>query len=218
MNPTPISANQTNSVIPTGVRPSVLGWSNEVEEPAFRLQRQTAGTIGKSVVLATVIGLMLFWAPGLAVAQTTPTSRSDSQKQMDALTTALANGSVASIDVLHMPDRMETRASVTPENLEKLSDYRSTISKVSEWEGRGELVEAMKSTKVVPDSRLPDMRSAIVFNDAHGNRIGVLYFGRYFGRYIGQFGGAEGSIGNTPVKFNGDLATWLKHMIPSSWQ
>ncbi len=29
-------------VIPTGVRPSVLGWSNGVEEPAVRLMRQTA--------------------------------------------------------------------------------------------------------------------------------------------------------------------------------
>jgi hypothetical protein len=218
MNTTLISFVPKNSVIPTGVRPSVLGWSNEVEEPAVRLQRQTACTIGKSVVLVAAIGFMFLWTPGLAVAQTTPTSKSDPQKQMDALTTSLANGSVASIDILHMPDRMETRASVTPEKLEKWSDYRSTISKVSEWEGRGELVEAMKSTKVAPDSRMPDMRSAIVFNDAHGNWIGLLYFGRYFGRYIGQFGGAEGSIGNTPVKFNGDLATWLKHMIPSSLQ
>jgi hypothetical protein len=31
-----------NSVIPTGVRPSALGWSNGVEEPAVRLLRQTA--------------------------------------------------------------------------------------------------------------------------------------------------------------------------------
>jgi len=29
-------------VIPTGVRPSLLGWSNGVEEPAVRLRRQTA--------------------------------------------------------------------------------------------------------------------------------------------------------------------------------
>lgn len=36
MNSTPIP------VIPTGVQPSVLGWSNGVEEPAVRLLRQTA--------------------------------------------------------------------------------------------------------------------------------------------------------------------------------
>jgi hypothetical protein len=65
---------------------------------------------------------------------------------------------------------------------------------------------------------MPDLRSAIIFNDAKGNRIGTLYVGRYFGRYIGQFGGAQGGIGSTPVKFNGGLATWLKRMIPSSLQ
>src|SRR5579863_2832996 len=115
MSPIPISANQTNSVIPTGVRPSVFGWSNEVEEPAVCLLRQTACTIGKYVVLVAAIGLMFLWTPGLAIAQTTPTSKSGPQKQMDALTTSLANGSVASIDILHIPDEVETRISVTPE-------------------------------------------------------------------------------------------------------
>ncbi len=201
-------------VIPTGVRPSVFGWSNGVEEPAVRLLRQIACASAKSAATVT-FGIVLLWACPSG-AQTTPKSQTETQKELDTLTASLANGSIASIDILHMPDHLETRASVTPENLEKWSDYRITIRKVSEWAGRGELVETMKSTKVAPDSRMPDMRSAIVFNDAHGSRIGALYFGRFFGRYMGQFGGAEGSIGSAPVKFNGDLATWLKQMIPSS--
>ena len=43
MNLTSISVTQKNSVIPTGVRPSVFGWSNAVEEPAVRLLCQIAG-------------------------------------------------------------------------------------------------------------------------------------------------------------------------------
>jgi hypothetical protein len=189
-----------------------------VEEPAVRLPRRTAWVIRQSTALVAALGLVLVWITGIAGAQTTSASENDARKRMNNLTDSLANGSVAGIDILHMPDRTETLASVTPENLEKWSDYRIKTSKVSEWDGRGELVEAMKSTKVISDSRMPDLRSAIIFTDFHGNRIGALYFGRYFGRYIGQFGGAEGSIGNMPVKFNGDLATWLKHMIPSSLQ
>ena len=42
------------SVIPTGVRPSVLGWSNGVEEPAVRLLRQAAVLIFLAVLLSTV--------------------------------------------------------------------------------------------------------------------------------------------------------------------
>jgi len=204
------------SVIPTGVRPSALGWSNGVEEPDVSLLRQTACAVGKSVAFAAMLGLVLVWITGIAGAQTTSACESNAQKQLNNLTTSLANGSVANIDILHMQDGMETRASVRPENLERWWESRITLGKVSEWEGRDELVETMKSTKLASNSPIPDLRSAVVFSDSRGNRI--VYFGRYFGRYIGQFGGAEGSIGNTPVKFNGGLSTWLKHMIPPSLQ
>jgi hypothetical protein len=205
-------------VIPTGVRPFPLGWSKGVEKPAVRLLRQIACVSGKSIALGVVLGIVLIWMTGIAGAQTTSASENDAQKQLNNLTTSLANGSVASIDILHMPDGTETRASIGPENLEKWWESRITLGKVSEWAGRDELVETMKSTKTDPNPRMPDLRSAVIFNDSHGNRIGALYFGRYFGRYVGQFGGAEGSIGNTPVKFNGGLSTWLKGMIPSSLQ
>ncbi len=142
----------------------------------------------------------------------------DAQRQLSDVTASLANGSVATIDILHMPDRMETRVSVSPENLEKWFECRVTISKIPEWAGRKELLEAMKSSTVTEESRMPDLRSAIIFYGSDGHRIGALYFGRYFGHYLGQFGGAQGAIGNTPVSFKGDLPTWLKHMIPSPLQ
>ena len=169
---------------------------NGVEEPAVRLLRQTAC---RPIAFVVVIGFFLLWIVGAASAQNAP--EADALKELDNLTTALVNGSVATIDILHMPDRMETRASIMPDNLEKWWDCRITLSKVSEWAGRAELVETMKSMKVASNSHMPDLRSAIIFNDSKSNRIGALYLGRFFGRYIGQFGGAEGSIGNTPVKF-----------------
>jgi hypothetical protein len=206
-----------NSVIPAGIRRSLLEGSNAVEEPAVRLRPRLCVVL-KSVPSGTAMVLVLLLMPLMAGAQTKPKPESELQKQLNNLTTSLDNGSVTSINILHMPDRMETRASVTPEKLEEWWDCRISLSKVSEWAGRDELVQIMKSTKVVSDGHMPDLRSAIIFNDTKGNRIVALYFGRYFGRYMGQFGGAEGSIGNIPVKFNGDLATWLKHMIPSSLQ
>jgi hypothetical protein len=202
-----------NSVIPTEVRPSVLGWSSGVEEPAVRSLRQTAC---KPMALPVPIAVFLFWLVGAASAQNTPAPAAGVQKELDTITTALVNQSVASVDILHMPDSIDTRASVTPENLKSWWDCRITISKVREWVGRNELEEAMKSTKVGPNSRMPDLRSAVIFYNSDGKRIGALYFGRYFGRYIGQFGGAEGGIGNTPVKFNGSLSTWLRQIVPPS--
>lgn len=170
--------------------------------------------VGRVLIFIAALGLVLFLVPGMAGAQVTPGSQSEVQKELDNLTTSLANGSVATIDILHMPDRMETRASVKPENLETWWDCRITIGKVTEWSGRHELVETMKHTRLVSDSKIPDLRTAVVFIDSHGQRIGEVYFGRYFGSHVGRFSGAEGSVGNVPVKFNGSLANWLKEMIP----
>jgi hypothetical protein len=186
-----------------------------MEEPAVRLLRQTACAVGKSVALFAALGIVLLWITGTAGAQPAAGTQNEAQKQLSDLTTSLANGTVATVDILHLPDGMETRASVSPEKMDKWWQYRITISKVTEWGGRDAIVEVMRSTTVAPIPRMPDLRSAVIFSDSHGNKIGTLYFGRYFGSYIGQFGGAEGSIGGTPVSFKGALSSWLKDMIPS---
>jgi len=54
MNFTLNSVTQKNPVIPTGVRPSVFGWSKGVEEPAVRLRRQMAVLIFLAALLSPV--------------------------------------------------------------------------------------------------------------------------------------------------------------------
>jgi hypothetical protein len=166
-----------------------------------------------------VLGLLLLSIVGSGRADgTASASEIDPQKQFSDLAESLANGSVASIDILHMPDLVETRVSVAPANLESWFGSRVTINKVGQWSGREELVEIMKSSAVTRKSQMPDLRSAVIFYASDGHRIGTLYLGRYFGRYLGQFGGAAGAVGDTPVSFKGNLPTWLKRMIPSPLQ
>lgn len=55
MNPTSLFVTTKSSVIPTGVRPSVLGWSNEVEEPAVHWLRQTAALIFLVALLSSIV-------------------------------------------------------------------------------------------------------------------------------------------------------------------
>jgi hypothetical protein len=135
---------------------------------------------------------------------------SEVQKQLSNFVIALAGGSVVRIDFLHMPDQMETRASVGPEELEKWAFSRITISNIDEWAGRDELVEVMKGTSVTKAPRMPDLRSAVILYAHDDKRIGTLYFERFFR--------TEGAIGSTPVSFRGGLPNWLKHTIPSSLQ
>jgi hypothetical protein len=177
------------------------------EKPPVSLQHRPFCQIAAYIVLAALFC-------GMAAAQgISPTS--DPRKELSDITSALQDGKIASIEILHMPDRVMTRASVTPENLEHWFESRVEISKIAEWGGRDDLLRALRGTKLVPASHMADMRSAIAFNGLDGKRIGILYVGRYFGRYIAQSGATDGAIGNTPVKLKGEWSAWLKQMIPS---
>jgi hypothetical protein len=161
--------------------------------------------VSKVLTLSLLFVVASTWHRNLAYGAET-----DAQREFNALTTALANGSVMTIDVLHMPDSAETRVGVTPELLEKWFESRVTINKVDEWSGRNELVKVMKSSETSTAARTPDLRSAIIFYDSKGQRIGAVYFARFFR--------AEGVVGSLPISFKGNLGSWLKEMIPSSLQ
>ncbi|MGH9516206.1 MAG: hypothetical protein ACRD3P_11075 [Terriglobales bacterium] len=177
-----------------------------VEEPTFNRRRRASFYVAGCAVM---IGSFA------ALSNAQSTADSDVQKQFSNITTALQKREVASIDILHMPDGVMTRASVGPANLERWFESRVEIAKAGEWNGCDDLLRILQGTKVVPTSRAVDMRSAIIFNGRDGKRIGTLYIGRYFGKYLGQLGGADGAIGTVPVKFEGGLVAWLKGMIPS---
>jgi hypothetical protein len=177
-----------------------------VEEPAFPVKHRLFLYVVAYAILTSM-------SCGTAVAQ--DMSLTSSAKTLSDITSAIESRKVGSLEILHMPDRTETRASVAPENLEHWVESRVEIMKIDEWGGREDLLRILRATKLAPASRMADMRSAIVFNGHDGKRIGTLYLGRYFGRYIGQFGGADGAIGKTSIKFEGDLSAWLKEMIPS---
>jgi hypothetical protein len=141
-----------------------------MEEPAVRLLRQTACAVGKSVALFTALGIVLLWITGTAGAQPAAGTQNEAQKQLSDLTTSLANGTVATVDILPLPDGMETRASVSPEKMDQWWQCRITISKVTEWGGRDAIVEVMRSTTVAPIPRMPDLRSAVIFSDSMATR------------------------------------------------
>jgi hypothetical protein len=82
-----------------------------VEEPAFHRRRRASFYVAGCAIL---IGSFI----ALSNAQSA-TADSDVQKQFSNITTALQNRKVASIEILHMPDGVMTRASVSPANLER---------------------------------------------------------------------------------------------------
>ena len=198
------------SVIPTDVRSSARGWSNGVEEPAVWLAQAT----GFRKNLSRAVGAsILLLCNGIAAAGQGTAATSNAQKQLSNITSALANSSVASIDICMARCGRNSRVCPSGE-FGAMVDFRITINRACEWAGRDELVKTLRSTTVLPSLRLPDLRSAIVFKGVDGKRIGTLYIGRYFGT-LGNSDGANGAVGKITVKFNGELSKWIKEMIPS---
>ena len=176
-----------------------------VEEPVVPVRHRLFLHVAAYVILTSMFC-------GAAVAQ--DMSLTSSEKTLSDIASAIENRKVRSIEILHMPDRIETRASVTPENLEHWFESRVEIVKIDEWGGREDLLRTLRATKLAPASRMADMRSAIIFNGLDGTRIGTLYVGKIFWQISWPIGGAEGAVGGKPIILKGELSTWLKSMIP----
>jgi hypothetical protein len=125
-----------------------------VEEPAVRPRHRVSGVIS----LAAILAMTLLAGSFKSIAQNVPGSIGEAKKQLAFITDSLANRAVSSIEILHMPDQMETRASVTPENLGKWFDFKVTVNKVNEWSGQDNLIKVLRTTTLTEGSLMGDMR------------------------------------------------------------
>lgn len=133
----------------------------------------------------------------------------DAQKQLNELSALLADDSTATIEILHVPVRIETRAAITPAGLERLFYCKLTVRNIRDWAGRDELVRVMKSSTVTTEPQMPDLRWAIILYSSDERRIGALYFDRW---------GTKGAVGDHAISFGNSFSGWLKHTLPDSLQ
>lgn len=162
-----------------------------------------------SSIKRNIIGLLLCVASAAFAQKTTSGSEIEAQKELNEVIASLTEGSVSTIEVLHVPDRLETRAAITPQALEMLYQGKLTVRNARDLAGRNELVEALKSSTPILQSRIPDLRWGIIFYASDERRIGALYFDR---------GGKKGAIDNRAISFGKEFSGWLKRRLPDSLQ
>ncbi len=122
------------------------------------------------------------------------------QRQIDAIADMLARREIGRVEILNVPRRILTYASITPEGLEEIFHYKLTIHDMSGGLYRKELAEILKSTKVQPNSNMGDIRWGLIFYDASERRVGAIYLDGF---------GDRGAVDDVPVAFKGKLYKWL---------
>jgi hypothetical protein len=116
----------------------------------------------------------------------------------------IAPAAVERVEILYYPERILTRAALTPERLERLYKYRVEIREFPESVQRERLVPALREASFSPSGRSYDLRTAVLLFDKSGNRMLSLYFDR---------GGKNGVVNREPVSTNDVVYRWARSMM-----
>jgi hypothetical protein len=131
------------------------------------------------------------------------------QKRLDSIALALTQGTIGRIVILQMPANLETRASVSPDNLEKWFYNKLTIRNITESAYRDKVINAFKSLSTAPQQNHGDIRWGVIFYSRDEQRIGSVFFDR---------SGKNGNVDRLPVSFHGDFFSWLDHTFSACFQ
>jgi hypothetical protein len=131
------------------------------------------------------------------------------QRRLDSIALAITKGTVGTIVILQMPANIETRASVSPDNLEKWFYNKLTIRNITESAYRDKVISAFKSLSAVPQQNHGDIRWGVIFYSRDEQRIGAVFFDR---------SGKNGNVDHLPVSFHGDFFAWLDRTFSACFQ
>ncbi len=108
------------------------------------------------------------------------------------------------VEILYLPERILTRAALTPERLEQSYHYRLEIRQFPGSLQREQLLPALREGSYSPSSGSYDLRTAILFFDKSGKRILSLYFDR---------SGRKGVVNRKTVSTNDAVYRWARSMM-----
>lgn len=135
-----------------------------------------------------------------ACGQNAPNSSNLAQRRIDMISNALSEGQVKKIEILQIPARVLTRASVSQEMLESQYFNKVTIRDVANTAYKQHLIDSFKSLQVRQHNEMADLRWAVIFYSPQEQRLGAVYFNP---------SGRAGAVDGMTVSFQGDFFHWL---------
>ena len=116
----------------------------------------------------------------------------------------VAPEAVQRVEILYLPERILTRAALTPEMLERQYQYKIEIRDLRDYAQHGELVALLRKTSLFRSGGTYDVRTAVLLYDSGGRRIGALFFARY---------GKQGVINSESGAIDSGVYRWAKSMM-----
>jgi len=127
------------------------------------------------------------------------------QSAVNSIEKALENYQVFKVEIVHVPEYVESRTQFDTKGLEDRFFYKVTIADIRGNPYRADLIAAVKSMTADGRQTSVDLRWGIIFYNEDGTRVGAIYFDR---------SGRHGAVNDEPVNFNGiwsnSLLAWLK--------
>jgi hypothetical protein len=142
--------------------------------------------INLAVVVSLLVGFLLSCGGSAQVKAHSP-----AQARAEVIASKFLAGEIDRIEIVHIPPRILTRTSVTPEMIEKSFHYKLTITAPAFGAYKETLNQSLHSTSVKPEAEMKDIRWGAIFY-SHQSRIGALYF---------DASGNYGSVDAAPVSF-----------------
>lgn len=152
------------------------------------------------IMIISLIAGILISGPGICEVK----NITDGQSRLQSLLDKLREREIRSVEILWMDPTAESRATITPEILDKIYFRKLMIRKLSGDPAEQGLIESVRISRLrKADSKAEgDVRWAIKFY-ARENAAPVVSI------YL-DGSGETGSIDGTPYSFNVSLHAWLK--------
>src|SRR5208282_4043320 len=127
----------------------------------------------QELVVASVLALACTMSGARVLGSPLP----DTAGKVDELSSFLQNRRITRMEILHVDDNLETRISITPEALRRLS--RSKVVIDNPWESASfkGLLGSLQEVKSAKVREIGEVRWAILFFDAAGKETSAIYLG-----------------------------------------
>jgi hypothetical protein len=187
---------------------NVLGAVLEDKRKMFPRPNRNESRISLSdpvtVIVLTVLALVCAVTGNRALGSPLP----DVPGKVDELSNFLQNRQITRIEILHVPDNLETRTRVSPEVLRKISRTRAILENPWESAHSEGLITSLNEVKSAKTRETGEIRWGILFFDAGGKEISAIYLS------------SDGSLGifqGVSLSLTGRVLNWAKSSIRSAF-
>lgn len=126
----------------------------------------------------------------------------------DELSNLLQNRQITRIEILHVPDNLQTRTRINPATLRTLSKTKVVVDRPWESSSFDSLRASLQELKNAKSRESGEVRWALVLSDATGKEISSIYLS------------SDGSLGvfkDTTLALQGRLLSWSKAFIRAAF-